>query len=241
MPTDKNNIIKYGQGEKTLKLPFIIYADLECLLEKISTCYNDPNISSTTKINRHTPSGYSIYTGCTFNKSYNKLSHYRGQDCMKMFYKDLKDHEKRIINHKKKSIIPLTKDEEDSYNKDTICHICLKEFDNDKDKVRDYCYFTGRYRGAAHNDCSLRHKIPKNIPIGFHNGSMYDYHFLIKELAEEFDGNFECLGENMEKYIFFSVPIKKRIENKNMDITYRLKFIDSFRFMSTSLSKLVDN
>ena len=60
---------------------------------------------------------------------------------------------------------------------------------------------------------------------------MYDYHFPIKELAEEFDGNSECLGENMEKYINFSVPIKKRIENKNMDITYRLKFIDSFRFM----------
>ena len=87
----------------------------------------------------------------------------------------------------------MTKDEDDSYNKDTICHICLKEFDNDKDKVRDYCYFTGRYRGAAHNDCNLRHKIPKNIPIVFHNGSMYDYHFLIKELAEEFDGNFEFL------------------------------------------------
>ena len=160
---------------------------------------------------------------------------------MKMFCKDLKDHAKRIINHKKKSIIPVTKDEEDSYNKDTICHICLKEFDNDKDKVRDYCYFTGRYRGAAHNDCNLRHKIPKNIPIVFHNGSMHGYHFLIKELAEEFDGNFECLVENMEKYITFSVPIKKRIENKNMNITYRLKFINSFRFMSTSLSKLVDN
>ena len=94
MPTDKNNIIKYGQGENTLKLPFIIYADLECLLEKISTCYNDPNISSTTKINRHTPSGYSIYTSCTFNKSYNKLSHYRRQDCMKMFCNDLKSRKK---------------------------------------------------------------------------------------------------------------------------------------------------
>ena len=70
---------------------------------------------------------------------------------------------------------------------------------------------------------------------------MYDYHLLIKELAEEFDGNFECLGDNMENYLTFSVPIKKRIENKNMNITYRLKFIDSFRFMLTSLSKLVDN
>ena len=64
---------------------------------------------------------------------------------------------------------------------------------------------------------------------------------MIKELANEFEGNFECLGENTAKYIIFSVSIKKRIENKNMDITYKIKFIDSFRFMATSLLKLVDN
>ena len=59
MPTKDNNIIKYNHGEKSLKLPFVTYADLECLLEKVSTCQNNPNKSSTTKINKHTPSGYS--------------------------------------------------------------------------------------------------------------------------------------------------------------------------------------
>ena len=92
-----------------------------------------------------------------------------------------------------------------------------------------------------HNICNLRYKIPKEIPIVFHNGSAYDYHFIIKELVKEFEGNFECLGENTEKYITFSVPIKKKIENKDIEITYKIKFIDSFRFMATSLSKLVDN
>ena len=58
---------------------------------------------------------------------------------------------------------------------------------------------------------------------------------------KEFEGNFECLGEDTEKYITFSVPIIKRIENKDKEITYKIKFIDSFRFMATSLSKLVDN
>ena len=58
---------------------------------------------------------------------------------------------------------------------------------------------------------------------------------------KEFEGNFECLGENTEKYITFSVPIKKEIENKDIEITYKIKFIDSFRFMATPLSKLVDN
>ena len=95
----------------------------------------------------------------------------------------------------------------------------MKDLDNDK--VKDYCYFTGKYRRAAHNMCNLKYKIPKNIPVIFHNGSTYDYHFIIRELASEFDGNFECLGENTEKYITFSVPIKKRIENKNIDITIK--------------------
>ena len=98
-----------------------------------------------------------------------------------------------------------------------------------------------KYRGAAHNICNLRYKVPKEIPIVFHNSSIYDYHFIIKELVKEFEGNFECLGENTEKYITFSVPIKKKIENKDLEITYKIKFIDSYRFMSSSLSKLVDN
>ena len=136
-------------------------------------------------------------------------------------------------------MIQLTKEEEDNCNKENICHICKKEFNNDK--VRDHCHFPGKHRGAAHNTCNLRYKVLKNIPVIFHNGSTYDYHFIIKELACEFDSNFECLRENTEKYITFSVPIKKRIENKSIDISYKIKFIDSFRFMATSLSKLVDN
>ena len=99
----------------------------------------------------------------------------------------------------------------------------------------------GKYRGAAHNICNLRYKVPKEIPIVYHNGSIYDYHFIIKELVKECEGNFECLGANTEKYITFSVPIKKKIENKDLEITYKIKFIGSYRFMASSLSKLVDN
>ena len=87
----------------------------------------------------------------------------------------------------------------------------------------------------------MRYKIPKEIPVVFHNGSTYDYHFIIKELVKEFEGNFECLEENTEKYITFSVPINKKIDNKDLEITYKIKFIDSYRFMSSSLSKLVHN
>ena len=248
MPNEDNKIIKYNQEEKPIKSPFIIYADLECLLEKISTCYNNPEESSTSEINKHTPSGNSFFTHCSFDKTKNKLDYYRGEDCMKKFCKDLREHATKIINYEKKDMIPLTKKEEKHHNKQKVCYICKKEFDTDDSdkkhhKVKDHFHYTGKYRGAAHNTCNLRYKILKEIPIVFHNGSTCDYHFIIKELAKEFDGNFECLGEKTETYITFSVPIKKEIKNKDksIEIIYKIKFIDSYRFMSTSLSKLVDN
>ena len=243
MPTKDNNIIKYNHGEKSMKLPFVIYANLECLLEKMSTCINNPNESSTTKINKHTPSGYSIFTHCSFDKSKNKLNYYRGKDCMRKFSKDLREHSSKIIDYEKKKMILLTTEEKIYHNKQKICYICKKEFNNNDKKnykVSDHCHYTRKYRAAAHNICNLRYNVPKEIPIVFHNGYIYDYHFIIKDLVKEFQGNFECLGKNTEKYITFSVPLKK-IENKTVEITYKIKSIDSFRFVTSSLSKLVDN
>ena len=125
-------------------------------------------------------------------------------------------------------------------------------------KARDHFHYRGKYRGAAHSIRSLRYKISKEISVVFRNGSTYDNHFMIKQLAREFKGYFYCLGENTAKYITFSVPIKKvldnnsdndndsdsdndKVKNKVKTITYRLKFIDSCRFMQDSLSNLVDN
>ena len=227
-----------------MKLPFTIYADLKCLLEKMSTCQSNPNESSTTTITKHTPTGYSLFTYFSFDNSKNKLNYYRGENCMKKFCKDLGTLATKIINYEKKKMISLTIKEEIYHNKQKICFICTKDFNkNDKkqQKVRDHCHYTGKYRGAAHNICNLRYKVPKEIPVVFHNGLTHDYHLIIKELVKEFEGNFECLGKNTEKYITFSVTLKKKIENKNIEITYRIKFIDSYRFMSSSLSKLVDN
>ena len=193
-----------------------------------------------------------MFTHCSFDTTNNKLDFYKGKDCMKNFFLDLREHATEIINYEKKEMIPLKK-EEKKQNKRKVCHICKKRCSTDDSKekchkVRDPCHYSGKYRGAAHDICNLRYKIPKEIPAVFHNGSTYDYHFIIKELAEECEGEFECLGENTEKYITFSVPIKKKTtkkdENGNDKITkilYKIKFIDSYRFMSTSLSNLVNN
>ena len=146
-------------------------------------------------------------------------------------------------------MIPLTDSENNFYKEQEKCHICQKEFCYDKNekkkfklyqKVRDHCHYTGKFKGAAHSISNLSYKVPQEIPVKIHNGSKYDYHFLTKELAEEFKGEFQCLGENTEKYISFSVPIKKEHDN-DKTVTYKIKSIGTCRFMQSKLSKLVDN
>ena len=147
----------------------------------------------------------------------------------------------------------LTKELKKSYENPKICYICKEKFENKylKDekyrRVRDHCHYTEEYRGALHSICNLKSSVPKKIPIVFHKGSNYDYHFIIKHLAEEFKKQLTCLRENIEKYITFTFPIEKEVTriDKNGEITkntsYILQFIDSARFIATSLSNLVNN
>ena len=146
-------------------------------------------------------------------------------------------------------MIPLREDENKIHREQKVCYICKKGFSTDDyNKVKYHCHYNGKYRGAPHDISNLRYKTPRETPVVFHNGSTYDYHFIIKELVEEFEGQFECLGENAEKFITFSVPIKKQItkidkdgNDKTVDISYKIKLIDIFRLTSSSLSSLVDN
>ena len=102
MPEKDNKILIYNHGEKSMKVSFIIYADEESLLEEINTCHNNPEKSSATKINKHTPSGYSLFTHCSFDATKNKFDYYRGKNCMKNFCLDLKEHVTKRINYEKK-------------------------------------------------------------------------------------------------------------------------------------------
>ena len=109
-----------------MKVPFIIHADMEPLLGKMSLCYNNPKKLSTTKINKHTPSGYSLFTQCLFDATKNRLKCFTGKDCMKKFCKDLKEHSTKIINYDNFK-------ENRSYKKQKVCYICKKEFSTDDD------------------------------------------------------------------------------------------------------------
>ena len=110
MPKEDNKILKYNHGEKSI-IPFIIYADIESLLEKMGTCHNNPKKPSTAKISKHTASGHSLFTHCSFDTKENKLDSYRDKSCMKKFFLDLKEHATKIINNEKEDMIPLSKEE----------------------------------------------------------------------------------------------------------------------------------
>ena len=139
---------------------------------------------------------------------------------------------------------PLTKKQWKKYKKATKCNICYKPFTLRDPKVRDHCHHTGLYRGPAHSLCNLRYKIPSYIPVVFHNLSVYDVHLFIRELGAH-TSDMEVIAKNKEDYISFSIKvpadscIDKNGEEK--DKLIELRFIDSFKFMSSSLDSLTKN
>ena len=142
MPTEDNNKLKYNHGEKSLKAPFAIYADLECLLIKQQSCQNNLNESYTERKAMHEPCGYSLDLVSSFDSKQNKYSFYRGRDCIEKFCKDLKELATKIINYEEKEMIPLTDSENKFYEEQEVCHICQKEFCHDKNEKITNSNFT---------------------------------------------------------------------------------------------------
>ena len=171
---------------------------------------------------------------------------------MKTSCEYLREHAIKIINFKKEKMKLSINEQQNSETQKPAIFVRKTDDKHATDekyrKVGDHCHYTGEYRGAARSIYNLKYSVPKEIPIVFHNGSNDDYHFIIKEFAEEFEKQFTCLGENIEKYTTFSVPIEKdvRITDKNgekirKNISYILQFIDSEGCMASSLSNFVNN
>ena len=217
-----------------------MYADFESILESIQGAGNDLMISSLRGVNNHIPSGWCVRSKFAYGKVENLLKLYRGKDCVKKFC----DHvigEVRCLYHAfpEKPMEPLTKKQLKKYEEASRCYICFKSCNGENPKVRDHCQYTGHYRGPTHMKCNLRYKVPPYIPIVFHNLLGYDTHLFMKELAALTDGS--CgpmcvIAKNTEDYISFSIKVKVD-ESKEIE----LRFIDTFKFMSSSLDSLVNN
>ena len=143
-----------------------------------------------------------------------------------------------------KPMDPLTKKQWKRYERASTCHICFKLFNSKDPKVRDHCHYTGRYRGPAHSLCNLRYRIASHIPVVFHNLSGYDAHLFIKELGKH-SKDIGVIAKNKEDYITFSVNVvvdrymDKEGNERNRLI--ELRFINSFKFMASSLDLLMNS
>ena len=166
-------------------------------------------------------------------------------DVVRIFVDKLAKVTNKIYNdfYRRPMPLRLTKEEQKMFYKAKTCHICKEELLDDR--VRDHCHFTGKYRGAAHNTCNLKCKKPRVLPVIFHNLQGYDAHLFIKQLAR-LPGELNCIPSTEEKYISFSKNIKvdeyKCLKTgKMIPINFEIRFIDSFKFLQTSLPDLVSN
>ena len=260
----KGEMLRFKNFHRKMRVPFVVYADFECFTRPISTCSKSDEQSYTKQYQKHKPCGYSYYIKCFNDELFPPvLRRYTIEDentnVAKSFVKSLEEDIVDIYNQFKwEKRMRITKEEQRDFEKATVCHICegtFGEIEDDDRKVRDHCHLTGLYRGAAHNKCNLQFKVPKFYPVIFHNLEKYDAHLFIKELAEVQDplhaaglskasGGIKCIARTEENYVSFSKEIVVDVftkEGKDWEVKRVIRFIDSIKFMNSSLEKLASN
>ena len=238
----------------------MLYADFESILKPVDERYRDrmntmktdrkAKAPYTEKINTHVPSGWCVHSTFVYGDVPDPLKMYLGKDCVEKFVEYIEEEVKRLYEtFPRQPMTRLTDVQKREHEAAEKCHICLKEFNDPRNrKLKDHCHYTDLYRGAAHNNCNLKYRIPGHIPTVSHNLSGYDAHLFIKELGRRFNKNdIGVIAENKEKYISFNVKINVKLAGlRNEDgtevcKTIQLRFIDSLRFMALSLEKLASN
>ena len=221
----EDNELKFQNFKKKMVLPFIIYADFECILKDI------PNGSAIYQ--EHVPISYAFNIESIDTKWSHTVEMYIGEDCIEKFLLQMDYYNWKIREIFKKAIpmVALTEEQLKSYNEATNCYCCTTSFNmNDANlcKVKDHCHITGQYRGAACSHCNLNNLniIAKThtIPIVFHILKGYDMHHILRNLDNRYN---HIIATSTEK--IFSAKIKG------------LKYIDSLSFLSSSLATLAGN
>ena len=242
----QGSTVEFKDGQNQFKVPFIMYTDFESILEPMSPVeLGSPNQPYTNEVNQHTPSGWCVYSKFGYGDADDPLRTYRGKDCIETFCNYIKGEARRLYYmFPELPMDPLTKKQWKKCKQSTKCHICYKPFTLRDPKVKDHCHYTGLYRGPAHSLCNLRYKIPSYILVMFHNVSGYDAHLFIRELGAH-ASDMEVIAKNKEDYISFSikVPVDSYIDKNGgeKDKLIELRFIDSFKFVSSSLDSLTKN
>ena len=245
----RQTFLKFENYNKQFPIPFVIYADFECFTKPMSSCSPNPEDSYSYNYQKHEPSGFCFYIkGINPDIKFKPIIYTKknpNDDIAHIFVNKLEKVTNKIYEdfYMRPRSIEITQKQYKEYNKSTVCHICKKEL-LPEDKVCDHCHFTGQYRGPAHRNCNLKCRKPMIIPVIFHNLQGYDAHLFIKQLSK-IKGDFTCIPSTEEKYISFSKKVKvdeyQNKDGKTVLLNFELRFIDSFKFLQTSLANLVKN
>ncbi|VEN46542.1 unnamed protein product [Callosobruchus maculatus] len=224
LPSESEKVLRFKNFKNKCKAPFVIYADMEAILVPTKDMK---------EYQKHIPCSVGYYVKCSYDDSLSFYRSYRGEDCMRWLCEELKRFAENVETVFMCSYdINMTSLQEEDFQKSNFCHICEKPFTYEDKKVRDHNHLlpTDNYRGAAHEGCNINFKGSHTIPVVFHNLSGYDAHFIIKDIALAMDGRVDLLPITKEKYISFT----KNIDDSSVSF----RFIDSFKFMNSSLDKL---
>ena len=207
MPKEGSSI-SFKHHNRSIKVPFVIYADFEAFTKEIQPMPQNDRVAFTQKYQHHQPSGFCYKIVGQNIKRCVLFRATENEDVSRKFVEMLEEDIKNIFKqfNFSKKMLPLTTQELREFLKVPICWICQKGFEKKDKKVRDHDHFTGKFRGAAHNQCNLQFKKPKFTPVIFHNLSGYDAHLFVKNLGVS-EGNIKCIPNNEEKYISFSKEI----------------------------------
>lgn len=234
------SVLKFESWGKTQRHPFVLYADFETLLVKSNEIKGD----RTRAFQSHVPMSYAILVkpaDCIpvdlmqqFDIPQNPIV-FRGSDesdctVARHFVLSVAEIARRISILLRTYNAPIVMSEKQHHvhGEKTVCDFCLSAFTEGNCKVADHDHLTGAFRQTLCNTCNLAVKSPKFVPCFLHNLSRYDGHFIVTELG--YDTNtISVIPNSEENYISFS----KYIDNK-----FSVRFIDTCRFMSTSLASL---
>ena len=228
----KGEVIKFTNYKAHMKIPFVMYADFECMLSPIQTCQPSTSTSYTVQYQHHEARTFALYT-TYIHGDYKEPITYFGKDAGKVFSEKLKSELEDILQFymdNKKPMLPLTEEEKRQAREAVACHICGHDLDDKS--VRDHDHLTGKFRGMAHNSCNLNYQIPKFIPLFVHNLSGYDTHLFVKMLRLDEATKIDVIPNNEERYISYTV---------DFGVGIKVRFLDSLKFTLDSLDNLAKN